>query len=427
MAEPIFFRRADSLTEEQALYLKDLLLRTTKVGTEIELALPMGAKPEEFQPAIERLLQPSHSLAVLGEHGVLDVTKEHCGVEVRIIGRYPYYDALVSQYGRIIGLTLPLGVRARPTCGLHFHLIAVWSAQALPEIILANLWNQVRRYAPYLRFITAGGESRDALCRRRQHNSHLELVRHTPIALSMREIQEILKQSHVVPFHQNFLNLERVVFNESGQIDLLQVEFRFPDVDLAPTSIVAKTFLFFALLLRSVELSKYGLIHSGRIREWRRKVELLDLLSNNDGPLATSDTSRLTDDDWEEIRSGTRDMLDELRPAFSRFENPAFRTLKKLAETPVGWMRSAGMDWTAIEAELRRDAEADQALDSLDRKLIRIIELGEIKGISAEGRWRDVAADTLWILREELDARLKKLSRRRPQWDAESGAYLFVN
>ena len=42
----------------------------------------------------------------------------------------------------------------------------------MPEIILANLWNLTRRYAPELRFITSAGECREALCRRRNYTSH---------------------------------------------------------------------------------------------------------------------------------------------------------------------------------------------------------------------------------------------------------------
>lgn len=428
MAEPIFFKRPDTLSEERALYLKDLLFRIAKVGTEIEFAMPKGAKREEFQPKVEALLKPSRSLAMLGENGVLDVAKEHCGVEVRIIGRYPYYDVLIDQYERIIFSLLPLGVRIRPTCGLHFHLLTIWSAQSIPEVVLANLWNLVRRYAPYLKFIFSGGVSYDGLCRRRQHNSHLEFVHHTPLSLTMREIQEILKKSHTVPEHQNFMNLEHVRFEDDGAVNRFQVEFRFPDADFAPTSIVAKTFLFMALLLRSVECAKYGLIHVGKIGEWKRKLELLDKLSNNDGNLATSDTSGLSAEELDELSAGCEEMLEFLKPAFARFENPALRVLRFMARKPISFMRSEGLAWEKIEKILSRQAAAERRnhLDSIDERLIKIVELGEVKGQPDAERWLNRVADTLWEPRAELELRMKRLARRKPRWDQETGSYIFL-
>jgi len=428
MAELIFFKRPDILDEEHALYFKDLLFRTAKVGTELEFAMPKEVKREEFQPKVEALLKPSRSLAMLGESGVLDVAKEHCGAEVRIIGRYPYYDVLIDQYEHIISALLPLGIRARPTCGLHFHLLTTWFAHSIPEIVLANLWNLVRRYASFLKFIFSGGSSFEGLCRRRQHNSHLEFVRHTPLALSMREIQQILKKSKTVPEHQNFMNLEHVRFEDDGSVSMFHIEFRFPDADLAPTSIVAKTFLFMALLLRSVECVKYGLIHVGKIQEWRRNLELLDKLSNNDGNLATSDTSHLSTDDLEELSTGCEEMLKFLKPAFARFENPALRVLRFLARRPISFMRSDGLGWEEIERLLSKQAAAERRnhLDSTDERLVRIIELGDIKGQPDDDRWLNRVADTLWIPRADLDLRMKRLARRKPRWDAEMGSYIFL-
>ncbi len=425
--EPVFFRRPDALSEEQALYYKDLLLRTAKVGTEIEFALPKGVVAEDFVPRVEATLKPSRSLADLGDHGVLDVCKEHCGVEIRIIGRYPYWDALINQYRKIIGDLLPMGIRARATCGLHFHLLTIWSQQTIPEIILANVWNLVRRYAPYLKFITSGGATREGLCRRRQHNSHLEFVNQSPLNKSMREIQQSLKESDLVPFHQNFLNLENVLFDDDGSVAMFHLEFRFPDVDMCPTSIVAKTFLFQAIMLRAVECSKYGLIHAGKIDEQRRQKELLSNLSNNDGNLATSGTSMLTDSDLDELRAGCHGMLDFLRPVMMRFENPAELILRALADEPNSLRQARGCGWADIERDLGRAADEFSArLNSIDHKLVRLIDLGEISGRRNREDWINHAADALWLMRDDVERRLGRLARRQPTWDAGLGTFLFL-
>ena len=428
MKEPILFRRDDTLSHEQALYWKDLLYRTVKIGTEVEFAMPKGVKKDDFLPVLIKALEPTKDLNNLGRYGVLDVVSEHCGLEIQVIGRQPYYPALLKQYRDIFAL-LPEGIRARPTCGLHYHALAIGLAEPVPEIILANIWNLVRRYAPNLRFLTSAGASREALCRRRNYTSHLELVRLTPGVHSMRQIWQILHDSKRVPEHQNFLNLEHITFTESGDIHNFHLEFRFPDADLSPTSIVAKTFLFLAIVLKAVEMSQYGVIHVGYVQEWRRKCQLLDWLSNNDGKLATSDTSQISEEVIEELRVGCRELLELLKPIFDRWEhNPSFEVLSLLAETPISLLRASGRDWPEIEEMLSERATTPAGeLDKTDKKLMRCIELTELTGFSAVEAWKWAAAHELFLTPQELERRLDKLDRLRGlRWDPQLGAVVFA-
>ncbi len=427
MKQPILFRRQDTLSHDEALYWKDLLYRTVKIGTEVEFALPKGVRKKELMPSLKSALQPSHDLSHLGRFGVLDVISEHCGVEVQVLGRQPYYQALIRQY-RDLFAQFPPGIRARPTCGLHYHVLAVGLAEPMPEIILANVWNLTRRYAPELRFITSAGSSLDGLCRRRNYCSHLEMVRWTPGNNTMQKIQARLKESYMVPEHNNFLNLEHITFADDGAIKVLHYENRFPDADLSPTSIVAKTFLLLSMLLKAVEMSQYGIIHVGKIQPWRRKLQLLDWLSNNDGRLATSDTSNVTPAVIEELRTGCYELLELLKPVFGRFErNPSFQVLSLLAETPISILRSSGRSWPEIEALLAdRAATPAGELDETDKKLMRCIELAESTGHPAPESWKWAVARELYLTPQELDRRLQKLDALRGiQWDGQVGAVVF--
>ncbi len=427
MKEPLLFRRDDTLSHEDALYWKDLLYRTIKIGTELEFALPKGLRKEEFFPHLVETLQPSRDLTNLGAYGVYEVENEHCGVEIQILGRQPYYKTLREQY-RAIFAVLPPGIRARPTCGLHFHVLTPTLAEPVPEIVLANVWNLVRRYAPELRFLTSGGGSRAALCRRRNYTSHLEMVKWSPVPNAMPQIQQRLRESYAVPEHNNFLNLEHVQFDEAGNVKDFHLEFRFPDADLAPTAIVAKTFLFLALVLKSVELSQYGVIHVGRIHEWRRKVQVLDWLSNNRGRLATSDTQAITDEVLEELRAGTQELLELLKPIFDRWEyNPSFEVLALLAESPNSLLRAAGRSWEEIEVLLAERAKRDElGLDQTDRRLMRAIELAVATGCAAQEIWQGEVARALLLTPQEIEECLTRLDRVRGlRWDARLGTMAF--
>lgn len=428
MKSPILFNRHDHLSHAQALYWKDLLYRIVRIGTELEFALPKGERKAEFIPALQEMLKPSHDLDQLGEYGVLDIISEHCGVEIQVIGRQPYYTALIEQFQNIHSL-LPAGIRARPTCGLHYHILAPELREPIPEIILANIWNLTRRYAPYLKFITSAGDKLSSLTRRRNHNSHLEMVRLDAGKLSAQEIQQHLKDSYIVPEHQNFLNLEHLKFDERGNIIDFHLEFRFPDADLSPTSIVVKTFLFLAILLKAVDMSQYGVIHVGRTKEWNRKVELLEILNNNDGELASSDTSKITPDILEELRVGGRELLELLKPVLDRFElNPSFEVLNLLVETPISLLRNSGRSWAAIEALLdeRAKTEIDE-LDSVDKRIMKSIEFAEFSGYEVLETWKWEVARELFLTPQELDQRLENLDHLRGiRWDIHLGTITFV-
>ncbi|MCK4449619.1 MAG: hypothetical protein KAX26_03400, partial [Anaerolineae bacterium] len=262
-------------------------------------------------------------------------------------------------------------------------------------------------------------------------------VKLTPGVMSMAEIQHHLRDSKRVPEHQNFINLEHVTFTEDGAVRDFHLEFRFPDADLSPTSIVAKTFLFLAMLLKAVEMSQYGVIHVGRIKEWRRKVELLDMLNNNDGKLATSDTSGVTPEVMDELRAGCRELLELLKPVFGRFarvacegseDHPAFEVLNLLAETPLSLLRASGRDWREIEQLLsERAAVTSGEWDETDRRLSRLIELAELTGHTALEAWKWEAARELFLTPQELERRLERLdSWRGLKWDAELGTMVFL-
>ena len=52
----------------------------------------------------------------------------------RLIGRQPHFRSLQRQYAGILNALLARGARARPTCGLHFHLLTPSLAEPAPEI-----------------------------------------------------------------------------------------------------------------------------------------------------------------------------------------------------------------------------------------------------------------------------------------------------
>jgi hypothetical protein len=422
---PSFVPRPDSLTLPAARYFQDLLYRAVKIGTELEFALPKGVLREDFQPRIEKALQPSGDMNQLGELGVYDVIREHCGIEILVIGRHPHWDALLNQYNRIILPLLAEKIRMRPTCGLHFHILGTGLAEEVPEIILANLWNMARLFAPGLKFITSAGKNRQVLCRRRQHNAHQEFMRLSPEKQSMKEIQDVLKKSMDVPEHQNFFNIEHIRFGKSGSIASFHLEFRFPDGDLCPVSITAKTFLFMTMMLKAVEISKFGLLKVDN-SSLETNNRLMDMISNNDGKLATSDTSAIDETALGKYRNNAEGLLFFLKSIFLLLDNPAEPVLQQLALEPISLRRDQGQSWEEIEDELLSHIHPQPALDSSDYEIIKIIELGLLPGIGNKDCWLEAAAQFLQLPINEISKRLQGYKNRSPVWQEELGSIVFL-
>ena len=423
---PAFLCRPDSLTLADARYFQDLLYRAVKIGTELEFALPKGVLRQDLQPRIEQALLPSKDMNTLGKLGIYDVIKEHCGIEILVIGRHPHWEALLNQYHRIVRPLLTEKIRMRPTCGLHFHILGTGLAEEIPEIVLANFWNMVRLFAPGLKFITSAGKSRQTLCRRRQHNAHQELMRLSPEKQSMAAIQTVLKKSMEIPAHQNFFNLEHVRFSESGDIADFHLEFRFPDGDLSPVAITAKTFLFMTMMLKAVEISKFGLLQVDSLSLFKSNKLLMDMISNNNGKLATSDTSAIDDITLEKYQKNANDLLFFLKSIFLLLDNPSELVLQQLAVQPISLRRSQGKSWEEIDDELLCHINPQPALDDFDYEIIKIVELGLLTDIDNKDHWISAAAQLLHLPIQDISQRVQSYTNRSPVWQNDLGSMVFL-
>jgi hypothetical protein len=243
----------------------------------------------------------------------------------------------------------------------------------------------------------------------------------------MQEIQQALAKSMDVPEHQNFFNLEHVTFAEdSDTVSNMHIELRFPDGDLCPVSITAKTFLFLTMLLKAVEISKFGLLDVEKDPDWQNNLKLLDRISNNDGKLAASDTAGITDPMVGRYRDNGRSLLRFLKSVFLIFDNPSEIVLKELAEMPISLRRAAGADWTTINHDLGALIAPLHSMDSTDHELIKIIELGLLTEQKDEKSWLTTLAAQLHINKNSIIKRLHFLSNRDPVWSSETGAMVFL-
>lgn len=396
--------------------------RKLLVGVELEFAPPSGVETKAARQELARRLEASGNYLEPGPLGVFDVQKEHCGLEVRMVGREPHFDSLVAQYGKVVRHILEMELRILGTTGMHHHLILTRTASPLPCIILANLYSLTRAFAPYLRYMTSSGPGRGNLTRTRKNTSHLGFAGTCPCSLGMPEIQEKFRTDRNIPEHQNFFNLEHVRFGGGG-VKRFHVEMRFPEMDMSPSSIAAKQMLMLALALKAVEVSGYGLLDCCADEEqWERTRELLDLLGNTDGKYAYSDTSGVTDEVICELRAGSRKLLALLSGQLENLDPWARQVLYKLAEKPVSLMRCEGLDWRAIEEDLSPYLFSGWSF-RFETRLMRLIDMVELCGQASERQWLQSAAALLKTRQSRVKSVLDTMRRRkRIQWDETVGA-----
>jgi hypothetical protein len=414
-----------ALSDAQAVFWKSVFVRSLKVGIELEVVQPEGVDRDAVMAELTSRLRPSRDNRRLGENGVLTISRELVGLEIKVVGRVPIFEHLLRHLRVIFHHTRELGCEPSGACGMHNHLLAVQLGEDVPSLVLANLWNLTRWHAPALRFLTSGGPRLSNLTRRSSYCDHAELMRLDPRVAGMREIKTITDRSREVRAHDNFLNIEHVAFAGPDFVSAFHLEFRFPDMDTSPIAVVAKAFLFCALTLRAIELSKYGLLvpDAAALQE---RAALLDRLSNVRGPESLSDTSDLQGEGLQELRRQARELVVDLRSVCSYFDPKVYRILGLLALTPTSILRDAGNDWESLDAVFAAVGVDEPLDDPIRNALVKEIELMRFMGRpSLDGWFRSVSSD-LDVSVAYLRRLMRDLGpRRQASWDEDLGTVVF--
>jgi hypothetical protein len=150
----------------------------------------------------------------------------------------------------------------------------------------------------------------------------------------------------------------------------------------------------------------------------------MDLISNNDGDVATSDTSQALDR-LEEYRNNAGDLLKFLKSIFILLDNPSEVMLQALAEKPISLRRIESDDWKKIDRNLKRLMGTEKKFDTTDYRIIKIIELGLVENMPNFEEWLTMAAIKANTSKECVRSRIAGYKRRNPAWAPELGRMVF--
>ncbi|MBW2307577.1 MAG: hypothetical protein JRG73_11655, partial [Deltaproteobacteria bacterium] len=254
-----------------------------------------------LREVITTSLKPSRTLTKVNELGVFDVKTDGSlfgdgGVEILTIGRRMHFNAMYESISKIIRIVRKNGGWLNERCSTHMHLLASYLPggdgttlvseleRPIPQIILINFHQLVRRYHVALAWITSCGAHKNTLTR--WGKFRLPVMQFSPLSVGMPVIKQNMESNPAgndLNGRQGkyyFINYFFTEFNKSGDVSRLHIESRWADGCFSPAVITAWACLLYALMLKAVDLSVYGAIFVCDKKAFAEKKRMLDSLVN---------------------------------------------------------------------------------------------------------------------------------------------------
>jgi hypothetical protein len=357
-------------------------------------------------------LQPSQSYGTITAKGVHSITTDGSllgkkGAEVITVGRRVDFWEFYKMSREIIELAMTNSAYVNERTSIHAHLLATYYGKVpggnmsskdggsgipaqiselerdMPEIILANFHQLCRRYQNAITWMSMGLD--DPKHMTRWEKFRVSVLHISAIMNSMSRVQQEVA-TNAGGNKYGWVNYNYCDFSENGDLRRLHVEMRAMDCLLSPSAVAAFSCLYYAMMIKAVEISRYGIAEVGD-KEWMQRAEAIKnrMLNNvkgyQDGD-RFGDTSDLAQH-YETLISESFDLISQVKHILMKL-GPAYEILEKLAERPCSLRRCDGETWEKIEKDLVVEMSAQDLFTS---KLGEIIDLRLIDQCKDETEW----------------------------------------
>lgn len=422
--------------------------------------------PRRIRELIGKSLLPTRFVGQTGKTGTYKVCRDGSllgdgGVEVATVGRRVQFSSIYDMVNNIIKTCTKHGAYTNPRCSVHTHILASYLTPAfgkddvgvkyikseitelekpVPEIVIANFHQLVRRYQCALIWMTAAGTSLDALTRWEKFRKSIlpySAVRHKmPTVVSEVGNAKKSKRKYAL------INYEQMVFNKSGDCSRFHIEGRYMDGCLSPAAITAQVCLLYGLVLKAVEISRHGVLQSGNREYMELQKEIYRNLCNNDvswgspeASVRVSDTSSLEPYIPELIKQ-SQQLVRLVKNTLAEL-TPADVILNKLAETPIALRLIRGDSWEQIESDLMPEGSGAHEYEEY---FLRTAGLGAISECETIEEWIDALTAELsrevGISRSESKTReltetlqslaMQLTAQKKITWSQDVGGFLIL-
>ncbi len=371
--------------------------------------------PDSIRQMLQNELKPNNSYGQVSSTGVHSITTDGSllgkkGAEIITVGRRVDYWEFYKMARNIITSASSRGAYLNERCSTHMHALASYYGKVvpnqekssipgrvsemerdMPEIILANLHQLVRRYQNAMTWMVMGLDDPKQMTR--WEKFRVSVLPVSAVMHQMREVQEKVSANSGGNKY-GWINYNNIEFAGSGDIRRFHVEFRAADGIMSPSAIAAIACMYYALVIKAVEISRYGVVEIGDQAWLEQTMEVKGALLNNmkgyqDGD-RFSDTSSLHK--YYDILIG--ESLDLVRQLKSILINigPAYEVLEKLAERPCALRRCEGQSWEDIEKSLEVIMNEEGRLDVAISEILTLNQVSECKDLD---EWIQVTGQIL--------------------------------
>lgn len=331
--------------------------------------------PDEIRARITQEMCPSGSYGTISKHGVHSITtdgslKGKKGVEIITVGRRVDYWEFYNMSKHIIDSAVSKGAYINERTSIHMHLLAAYYGKMfpnerdsgipsqinelekpLPKIVLANFHQLCRRYQNAITWMTTGLNEPKRLTR--WEKFRVSVLGISAILNTMPQVKDQVA-SNAGGGKYGWVNYAYTTFDKNGDVNRLHLEMRASDCILSPSANAAMACLYHALMIKAVEISRWGVVEVGD-DEWAKQTQKVkDALMNNYPKDFSgdrfSDTSNLHKY-YDILIDESLDLIRQLKHVLIKI-GPAYEVLEKLALKPCAIRLCDGERWENIEKDL---------------------------------------------------------------------------
>ena len=330
---------------------------------------------DSFKPSLTYgQINSSGVYRVVGDGSLLGAGDEGKGAEVITTGRRVDYWEFFNMSDIIIKKAVEKGAYVNERCSIHVHLLASYYdkrqglgrkggsistsiselEKPLPQLILSNFHQLCRRYQNAITWMCCGLDEHERLTRWEKYR--VSILDVSPVRMDMDQIiHHMEEKSQKKRGKYGWVNYKFTRFDDDNNLTRLHVEMRALDGIMSASAVTALTCMYYALVIKAIEISRYGLLEVGS-QEWmEQSVKVKDRLMNNTSGWQEgdrfSDTSKLTNQDIEFLQLEATDLNNQLKHILLKI-GPAYDVLESLANKPIAIRRCEGQNWDQIESDL---------------------------------------------------------------------------
>ncbi|MEA3296164.1 MAG: hypothetical protein U9Q27_03450 [Patescibacteria group bacterium] len=383
---------------------KDFTLNCDKCPFKYDIA----KDPDMIRKNIAAVLKPNNSYGIVSEFGVHSITTDGSltgkkGIEIITVGRRIDYWEFYNMSKKVIDTATSRGAFVNERCSLHMHVLAAYYGKiaagekfgiptrinemekSLPEIIVSNLHQLIRKYQNAITWMTMGLDNPNSMTR--WEKFRVSVLPISAIYNSMIKVRD--KVSEFAGGNKyGWINYSNIGFDTFENIKTFHIEFRVADCLICPSATAALACLYYTLVIKAVEISRYGVLEVGDNKWLKHEIKIKDTLLNNTKPYDSGDRFSNTENLLKyqnELIFNSLELIHQLKHLLIKI-GPAYEVLEKLAERPIALRRCGGESWTDIEKNL---AVVTSKEDSFEIKMNEFIDLRLIDDCKNPNEWSE--------------------------------------